>query len=59
MTVMPENKVPITQPLAGRIRIHLQMIAVRGEPITYKALAEALELEPPNRIIRSRKLWSG
>lgn len=50
MTVMPENKAPITPALAGRIRIHLQRIAVRGEPITYKALAEALELEPPNRI---------
>ena len=47
---MSENNVPPTQPLAGRIRIHLQRIAVRGEPITYKALAEALEVEPPNRI---------
>ena len=50
MTVMSENNVPTTQPLAGRIRVHLQRIAVRGEPITYKALAEALEVEPPNRI---------
>lgn len=50
MTVMSENNVPPTQSLAGRIRIHLQRIAVRGEPITYKALAEALEVEPPNRI---------
>ena len=50
MTVMPENKVPITQPLAGRIRIQLQRLAARGEPITYKALAEILEVEPPHRI---------
>ena len=50
MTVISENNVPTTQPLAGRIRTHLQRIAVRGEPITYKALAEVLELEPPNRI---------
>ena len=47
---MSENNVPTTQPLAGRIRIHLQRLAARGEPITYKALAEALEVEPPNRI---------
>ena len=50
MTVMPESNVPTMQRLAGRIRVHLQGIALRGETITYKALAEALELEPPNRI---------
>ena len=50
MTGMPENNVPTTRPLTGRIRMHLQRIAVRGEPITYKALAEALGLEPPNTI---------
>lgn len=50
MTVMPGNTVSTAQALAGRVRVHLQRIAVRGEPITYKALAEALELQPPNTI---------
>ena len=50
MTVMPENNMSTTQALAGRVRTYLQRIALRGEPITYKALAEALELEPPNTI---------
>ena len=47
---MLKNNVPTTLPLAGRVRSYLRRIAVRGEPITYKALAEALELEPPNTI---------
>lgn len=50
MTVRPENAAPTTQALAGRARTCLQRIAFQGEPITYKALAEALELEPPNTI---------
>jgi len=50
MMVMPENAAPTTQALAGRARACLQRIAARGEPITYKALAQALELEPPNTI---------
>ena len=50
MTVVSENAVPTTQALAGRARTCLQRIAARGEPITYKALAQALELEPPNTI---------
>ena len=52
MTVMPANNAPATQALAGRVRTYLQRIAVRGKPITYKALAAALELEPPNTIHR-------
>ena len=59
MTVMPENNVPATQAPAGGVRTYLQRIAGLGEPITDKALAEALELEPPNTIIRSRTLWGG
>ena len=50
MTVMPENNVPTTQALAERARTYLQQLALQGEPITYKALAEALELKPPNTI---------
>lgn len=50
MTIMPENTATITERLARRARTYLQRIAVRGEPITYKALAEALQLEPPNII---------
>ena len=50
MTVMPENAARTTQALAGRARTYLQQIAARGEPITYKALAQALELQPPNTI---------
>lgn len=50
MTVMPENNMSTTQALAGCARTYLQQIALRGEPITYKALAEALELTPPNTI---------
>ena len=50
MTVMSENNMSTTQALAGRARTCLRQIAVRGEPITYKALAEALELTPPNTI---------
>ena len=36
--------------LAERVRAHLREIAVQGSPITYRALAEALALAPPNRI---------
>ena len=50
MTAVSENAVPTTQSLAGRARTHLQRIAARGEPITYKALADALDLVPPNTI---------
>ena len=48
MTIMSENAAPTTQALAGRARTYLQRLALQGEPITYKALAEALELQPPN-----------
>lgn len=50
MTAVSENAVPTTQSLAGRARTHLHRIAARGEPITYKALADALDLVPPNTI---------
>lgn len=50
MTIMSENNMSTTQALAGRARTCLRRIAIQGEPITYKALAEALELEPPNTI---------
>ena len=50
MTVMSENNVSTTQALAERARTYLQQLALQGEPITYKALAEALELKPPNTI---------
>ena len=51
MTVMPVNDSPMTtHSLAQRVRTYLQRIALRGEPITYKALAEALKLTPPNTI---------
>ena len=50
MTAMPENGAPTTQALAGHVRTYLRRVAARGEPITYKELAEALELVPPNTI---------
>lgn len=52
MTVMPQDNLPASRLLAGRVRSYLQRIAVRGQPITYKALCDAMELEPPNRIHR-------
>ena len=36
--------------LAPRVREYLRHIAARAEPITYKALADALELTPPNTL---------
>ncbi|MFT5487635.1 MAG: hypothetical protein ACI9JL_004248 [Paracoccaceae bacterium] len=51
MTVMPINGSPATtHALALRVRAHLRRIAVQAVPITYKALAEALDLAPPNTI---------
>ena len=46
MTGMP----PTTPALARRVRAHLRRIAGQAAPITYKAVAEALELRPPNTI---------
>lgn len=37
-------------PLAGRVRHYLCQIAGQARPITYQALAKALELSPPNTI---------
>lgn len=39
-----------TQALAKRVRTYLQRIVVVAAPITYKALADALKLTPPNTI---------
>jgi len=36
--------------LAPRVRAHLHRIARQATPITYKAIADALELTPPNTI---------
>jgi hypothetical protein len=51
---MPTGPIKITPPassgLARRARVQLQQIARRAVPITYKALADALELTPPNTI---------
>ena len=41
---------PPTHALAQRVRSHLQQVADRAAPITYKALAEAVHVKPPNRI---------
>ena len=37
-------------PLAPRLRMYLQEIAGRAVPITYQALAKALQLLPPQTI---------
>ena len=52
MTIVLPNDAASTQILARRARTYLQRIAARREPVTYKALAEALELTPPNTIHR-------
>lgn len=52
MTAMSENYGATTHQLAGRARRYLQQIAVRNETITYKDLAEALALKPPNTILQ-------
>ena len=36
--------------LADRVRLHLRAVAAQGAPITYQALAQQLELSPPNTI---------
>ena len=40
------------QTLAAHVRAHLRRIAMPAAPITYKALADALKLTPPNTIHR-------
>jgi hypothetical protein len=51
MTIIPiEDSLTITSALAQRVRTYLQGIANSAEPITYKELADALELTPPNTI---------
>ncbi|MFT5897276.1 MAG: hypothetical protein ACI8VW_004163 [bacterium] len=47
---MQEVEAVQTPALAQRVRTYLQQIASRVEPITYKALADALKLTPPNTI---------
>ena len=36
--------------LADRVRRHLTEIAAQGQSVTYRALAQQLDLEPPNTI---------
>jgi hypothetical protein len=51
MTINPEeDSLTKTSALAQRVRKHLQGIAILAEPITYKELADALELRPPKTI---------
>jgi hypothetical protein len=51
MTINPIDGSLTTIPaLAQRVRTYLQRIAVGAKPITYKALADALTLTPPNTI---------
>ena len=50
MTGMPMIATPPTHALAHRVRRHLQRIAGQAAPITYRTLAEALDLRPPNTI---------
>lgn len=47
---MHEVEAKRTVALAQRVRVHLQQMAVRAEPITYKALADAMEIAPPKTI---------
>ena len=51
MTAMSTNRIG-TAPdaLALRVRAHIQGIAGQATPITYKALAKALDVTPPNTI---------
>lgn len=50
MTAAYANGMPAVQRRADEARAYLQEIAARDEPITYKALAQALALTPPNTI---------
>lgn len=50
MTAMPANDARRPPILTRRIRAHLQRIAVKAETITYKALADAVGVAPPNTV---------
>jgi hypothetical protein len=51
MTIVPdEGSLTTTPALAQRVRTYLLQIADRAEPITYKALADAMQLTPPKTI---------
>lgn len=51
MTIIPvEGSLTITSALAQRVRTYLQGIATSAVLITYKELADALELTPPKTI---------
>ena len=52
MTDLSANETLESVALARRIRAHLEQLVVNGEPITYKALANAMGLTPPNTIHR-------
>ena len=45
-----ESVATVPDPLAPRLRMYLQEIAGRAIPITYQALAKALQLLPPQTI---------
>ena len=47
---MPMISAPPTPVLARRVRGHLQRIAEQATPITYRTLAKAMDLRPPNTI---------
>ncbi|MEC5325559.1 hypothetical protein [Aurantimonas sp. A3-2-R12] len=48
---MPDNAATTaTSALTSRVRTHLCRIAGQATPITYQALAKALDLTPPNTI---------
>ena len=50
MTALPTTVATAPDVLARRVRAHLRGVAGRATPITYKALADALALTPPNTI---------
>lgn len=53
MTVRPLAASPTAaHALARQARTHLRRVAAGATPITYRALAEALQLTPPNTIHR-------
>ena len=51
MTAPPTNALGSPhEALAERVRVHLRHIAREALPVTYQALAKALDLQPPNTI---------
>lgn len=52
MTVICSNYSNEASRLVRRTRAYLRVVAAQGRPITYRALAQALELHPPHTIHR-------